>query len=224
MTPLKHAFARLRELPRLLRDSIVGTNEVFTEGPMNRAIIPPAIPMMLEMLMESVFAIVDIFFVAKLGADAIATPGVTEAVITLLYAVAIGLSIAVTAVVARRIGEQDSEGAAVATGQALWIGGIASIVISVVGVTLAEPISRAMGASSAAISQHAGYTYVTFGECGCCDDDRSQLWGRVTALLFVRPTYARAIAAQTFASAIQRNVRFSPCIHRRDYAVLHRHL
>ena len=122
MTPLKHAFARLRELPRLLRDSIVGTNEVFTEGPMNRAIIPPAIPMMLEMLMESVFAIVDIFFVAKLGADAIATPGVTEAVITLLYAVAIGLSIAVTAVVARRIGEQDSEGATVVAGQALWIG------------------------------------------------------------------------------------------------------
>lgn len=84
MTPLKHAFARLRELPRLLRDSIVGANEVFTEGPMNRAIIPVAIPMMLEMLMESVFAIVDIFFVAKLGADAIATPGVTEAGITLL--------------------------------------------------------------------------------------------------------------------------------------------
>jgi len=157
---------RLRELPRLLRDSIVGTNEVFTEGPMNRAIIPVAIPMMLEMLMESVFAIVDIFFVAKLGADAIATPSVTEAGITLLYAVAIGLSIAVTAVVARRIGEQDSEGAAVVAGQALWIGGIASIVISVVGVTLAEPLLRAMGASNAAISQRAGYNYVMFGGYG----------------------------------------------------------
>ena len=95
---------------RLMREALLGSEQDFTRGPINRAIILLAIPMMLEMLMESIFAIVDIYFVSRLGADAVATLGITEAVITLLYAVAIGLSMAVTALVARRIGEHNREG------------------------------------------------------------------------------------------------------------------
>ena len=165
-TVIPKLASRLRAMQRLVRDSIVGTNEDFTDGPMNRAILLLAIPMMLEMLMESVFAIVDIFFVAQLRADAIATLGITEAVITLLYAVAIGLSMAATAVVARRIGERNPEGAAIVAGQTLWVGAIATIIISVAGVAMAEPILQAMGAFPEAIEQHAGYTYVMFGGCG----------------------------------------------------------
>jgi putative MATE family efflux protein len=150
----------------IIREALVGTTQDFTQGSYNRAIILLAIPMMLEMLMESVFAIVDIFFVARLGADAIATLGMTEAVVTLLYAVAIGLSMAVTALVARRIGEQNPEGAAQIAGQALLVGFVLSAVISVTGCVYAEDILRLMGASEHAIEAHAGYTRVIFGGCG----------------------------------------------------------
>ncbi|MFT4564902.1 MAG: putative MATE family efflux protein [Gammaproteobacteria bacterium] len=161
-----HVYQYARASALIIREAMAGTNEDFTNGPVNRAILLLAIPMMLEMLMESVFAIVDIFFVSRLGADAIATLGITEAVITLLYAVAIGLSMAVTAVVARRIGERDAEGAAIVAGQALWIGAILSIAISVAGVVFADDILRAMGASEIAITEHSGYTSVMFGGCG----------------------------------------------------------
>ena len=150
----------------LISAALRGTNEDFTRGPANRAIILLAIPMVLEMLMESVFAIVDIFFVSQLGADAIATLGITEAVITLLYAVAIGLSMAVAAVVARRIGEQDTAGAAIVAGQSLWIGGLLSITIGVAGMCYASEILRLMGANPNAIADHSGYTSVMFGGCG----------------------------------------------------------
>ncbi len=150
----------------VVREALVGTTQDFTRGSYQRAIILLAIPMMLEMLMESVFAIVDIFFVARLGADAIATLGMTEAVVTLLYAVAIGLSMAVTALVARRIGEQNPEGAAQVAGQALLVGFVLSAVISVAGCVYAEEILRLMGASEHAIEAHAGYTRVIFGGCG----------------------------------------------------------
>ncbi len=151
---------------QLVREALLGTEQDFTQGPMNRAIILLAIPMMLEMMMESVFAIVDIFFVSKLGADAVATLGITEAIITLLYAVAIGLSMAVTALVARRIGEHNSEGAAIVAGQSLWVGVILSLMISVAGVVYAEDLLRLMGASPSSIADHAGYTSIMFGGCG----------------------------------------------------------
>lgn len=150
----------------IIREALVGTTEDFTKGSYRRAIILLAIPMMLEMLMESIFAIVDIFFVARLGADAIATLGMTEAVVTLLYAVAIGLSMAITALVARRIGEQNPEGAAQIAGQALLVGFVLSAIISVAGYVYAGDILRLMGASEQAIADHAGYTRVIFGGCG----------------------------------------------------------
>src|SRR5918911_817259 len=95
-----------------IKEAIRGSHQDFTEAPIGRAVILLAVPMVLEMLMESVFAVADIFFVGRLGASAIATVGITESLMTLMYAVAIGLSIGAAATVARRIGEKDADGAA----------------------------------------------------------------------------------------------------------------
>src|SRR5262245_2215326 len=111
--------ARRRGFWRDVREGVFGTQQDFTEGSIGRAITLLAIPMVLEMAMESVFGIVDVFWVGRLGADAVATVGVTESLLTLVFAVAMGLSMATTAMVARRIGEKDAHGAAVAAMQAL---------------------------------------------------------------------------------------------------------
>ena len=104
--------------PRLwatIREALAGSHHgEYTEGPIGRAILLLAIPMMLELVLESVFAVVDVFFVSRLGADSIATVGLTESMLTIIYAVAIGLSLGATATVARRIGERDHDGAAIA--------------------------------------------------------------------------------------------------------------
>src|SRR2546423_13240949 len=102
-----------------VREALRGARHDYTRGPVGRAIILLAVPMVLEMLMESVFAVCDVFFVARLGADAVATVGLTESFMAILYAVAIGLSIGATAMVARRVGERDDEGASRAAAQAL---------------------------------------------------------------------------------------------------------
>ena len=107
---------------RLLKLAISGKEQDFTQGSIRRAVFLLAIPMILEMLMESTFALVDIIFVSRVSVNAVATVGLTESVITLLYAVAIGLSMAATAVVARRIGEKNKEGAAQAATQVIMFG------------------------------------------------------------------------------------------------------
>src|ERR1041385_321366 len=103
-------------------EAVRGSRQDFTEGGLRRAIVLLAIPMVLEMVMESLFAIVDVFWVARLGSNAIATVGLTESVLMLVYCGAMGLSMAATAMVARRIGEKDSGGAAIAAAQALAVG------------------------------------------------------------------------------------------------------
>src|SRR5690606_33989687 len=108
----RSARRRWRNGWSLVRDALTGAERDYTQGNVGRALVLLAIPMMLEMAMESLFAIVDIFFVARLGSAAVAAVGLTEAVLTLLYAVAVGLSFGVTALVARRIGERDPEAAA----------------------------------------------------------------------------------------------------------------
>jgi putative MATE family efflux protein len=118
--------------------------------------------MILEMCMESVFAIVDIFFVGRIGQDAVATVGLTESVLTLVYSVAIGLSMAATAMVARRIGEKDTEGAAHAAAQSILLALAATVVISVAGAFLAPHILEAMGASATTITTGSGYTRLVF--------------------------------------------------------------
>jgi len=128
--------------------------------PLKQAIILLAVPMFLEMVMESVFAVVDIFFVSRLGAAAVMSVGITESLMTLVFTVAIGLSIGVTAMVARRIGEGDAEGASRTAGQAIILGALIAIVIAVVGYTQAERLLELMGTDQAAIDIGIGYTRV----------------------------------------------------------------
>jgi putative MATE family efflux protein len=130
----------------------------YTQGSIGRAILLLAVPMMLEMAMESTFAVVDIFFVSFLGASAIATVGLTESILTLVYAVAIGLSMGTTALVARRIGEKKPKEGADAAVQAIIVGLAASIPIALAGMFFAKDILRLMGADAWALKHGYGYT------------------------------------------------------------------
>src|SRR5690349_14731100 len=112
-----------------LREAVRGSQQDYTEAPIGRAVMLLAVPMVLEMMMESVFALTDVFFVGRLGADAVATVGITESLMAIVYAVAVGLSIGATATVARRIGERDPEGAARAAVQSLALGAASALII-----------------------------------------------------------------------------------------------
>ncbi len=146
-----------------VREALRENDEDFTSGPVGRALGLLAIPMMLEMAMESIFAVVDIAFVSRLGTDAVAAVGITEALITVLYGIAIGLGMGVTAMVSRRIGAGDTAGAAQVAGQAIWVGALISIVIGVAGATHARELLELMGASSGVIEQGEGFTTVLLG-------------------------------------------------------------
>src|SRR5215207_3793925 len=132
----------------LIKRSLKGEDYDYTQGSLRGAIVLLAIPMILELSLESVFAVVDMFFVGKLGKNAIQTVGLTESVITLVYSVAIGLSTAATAMVARRIGEKNPDAASHAGAQAIIISLLVTLVISVAGVIFAPDILRFMGASN----------------------------------------------------------------------------
>lgn len=154
---------RWRLLWRDVRESIAGSQKDFTKGNIGRAILLLAIPMVLELVLESVFAVVDIFFVSRLGADAVATVGTTESMITIVYAVAIGLSMSVTAIVARRTGEKDPAGAAVAAAQAIWVGLIVSLPIMLLGFFAAPQLLSLMGMSRTVLDTHSSYTSIMLG-------------------------------------------------------------
>jgi putative MATE family efflux protein len=154
-----------RRLWRDLREAIRGSEQDFTAGSLRRAVFLLAVPMVLEMALESVFAVVDVFFVARLGADAVATIGLTEAVLTLIFAVAIGLSTATTAMVARRVGEKDADGAARAAVQALALGLLVSLALGGAGALLAPRLLGWLGASPAIVAGGSGYTAVLLGGC-----------------------------------------------------------
>jgi putative MATE family efflux protein len=147
----------------ILREAVLGTHQDFTQGSIGRAIMLLAIPMVLEMMMESLFGIVNVFWVAHLGAEAVAAVGITESLLTLVFAVAMGLSMATTAMVARRIGEKDHAGASVAAVQAIAMGIIVSIVLGVVGIFLAPSLLRLMGATQGIIEAGSGYSRVILG-------------------------------------------------------------
>src|SRR5450631_2809760 len=152
-----------KKLYEVFRMSLNGEQRDYTQGNLSKAIILLAIPMILEFGLESVFAVVDMFFVSKLGPHAIATVGLTESVISLVYSVAIGLSTAATAVVARRIGEKNPEGAAQAGAQSLIVALIATAVISVLGSLFAPNILSLMGADSIVVREGAIFTRIMFG-------------------------------------------------------------
>ena len=150
----------------LFKQAMAGDGDIdYTQGSIGRVTLLLAIPMILEMAMESVFAVVDIFFVAGLGTAAVATVGLTEAMITLLYAVAIGLSMATTALIARRIGEKEPAAAALAAGQAIWVGLIISVLVGLVGIFFARNILLLMGADELVLETGETYTRIMFGSC-----------------------------------------------------------
>ena len=146
-----------------VRESLSDNEVDYTRGAVGRALGLLAIPMMLEMAMESIFAVVDIAFVSRLGTDAVAAVGITEALITVLYAIAMGLGMSVTAMVSRRIGAKDREGAAKVTGQAIWTGGLLSVVIGIFGVIFARDLLVLMGASDNVVREGEGFTAVLLG-------------------------------------------------------------
>ncbi|MEL7186756.1 MAG: MATE family efflux transporter [Pseudomonadota bacterium] len=141
-----------------VRQALRDSDEDYTRGPIGRALGLLAIPMMLEMSMESVFAVVDIAFVSMLGTDAVAAVGITEALVTVLYSVAIGLGLAVTAMVSRRIGAGDPDGAAEVTGQSIWIAAVLSALIGIFGFIFARDLLAIMGASDSVIETGYGFT------------------------------------------------------------------
>jgi len=146
-----------------VREALRGTQQDFTEGPIGRSLVLLAVPMVLETVLESLFAVVDIFFVAHLGADAIATVGITESMESLVYAVAIGLGIGATAVVARRTGEKDPEAAAHSAAQALFLGVLVALPIAFVGISFAPQLLAVLGGSETVQRDGAGFTRVVMG-------------------------------------------------------------
>ena len=148
---------------RSVRQSLRGEQHDYTSVPLNRAVILLAVPMVLEMIMESLFAITDVFWVSRLGREAIAVVGLTESVMSLVYAVAIGVSFAATAIVARRIGEKDPEGAARAAGQIVVLGFAVAAGLGLVLGGFAREILQFMGADSATVDAGTGYTSVMLG-------------------------------------------------------------
>ncbi len=189
---------------QFLREALEGTTQDFTEGSLSRGIALLAVPTVLEMVMESTFGLVDAFWVARLGADALAAVGLTESLIVLLFSIALGLSMAATATVARRIGEKDAEGASVAAVQAIGCGVLAALVTGVAGALFAPQLLGMMHASPAVVRAGAGYTTVLLG-------------GNVSIfLLFLingvfRGSGDAAIAMRTLWLANLINMALDPC-------------
>src|SRR5215468_4350987 len=146
-----------------LREAVRGSERDFTEGGIGRAIFLLSVPMVLEMMMESLFGIVNVYWVGHLGKEQVAAVGVTESLLTIVFTVALGLSMGTTAMVARRIGERDPEGAARVAEQAILLGVLISIPIGVFGATFSRQLFRAMNAEAAVGAVGAGYMSMVFG-------------------------------------------------------------
>src|SRR5262249_3782567 len=188
-----------------IRQALAGSHHgSYTDGSIDRAIVLLAVPMVLELVLESVFAVVDVFFVARVGADAVATVGLTEALMTLVYSVAMGLGTGGTATVARRMGERDTEGASIAAVQAIAIGLFVSVPTGLAGFLFARPILALMGASPDILA-HSSFTAVLFGFNG------------VILMLFLINAVFRgagdaAIAMRVLWIANAINICLDPCL------------
>ncbi|MGH9495138.1 MAG: MATE family efflux transporter, partial [Candidatus Sulfotelmatobacter sp.] len=155
-----------RSLWSSLVEAVRGSHQDYTAGSLNRAILLLAVPMVLEMVLESLFAVVDVAWVGRLGANAVATVGLTESMLSLVFAVGMGLSLSTTAMVARRIGEKDAEGAAVAAVQAVFLGLILSLAIGLPCLIYAPNLLRLMGATPEIVAVGSGYARICLG--GSC--------------------------------------------------------
>ena len=188
-----------------VRESLRGGRRDFTEGSLGRAIVVLAIPMVLETFMESVFAICDVFFVSRLGADAIATVGLTESLITTIYAVAIGLAIGATATVARRVGEHDTEGASDAAVQAIALGLFFAVALGIVGALFGPRLIAAMGATPGIMATGSTFARVMLGGSGTV----LRLF-HVNAIFRGAGDPALAMRSLWLANAI--NIALGPCL------------
>jgi putative MATE family efflux protein len=188
-----------------LREALAGSHQDFTSGSLDRAIFLLAVPMVLEMLLESLFGVVDVFWVGRLGSSAVATVGITESLLSLVFAVAMGLSLSTTAMVARRIGEKDPEDAAIAAVQAIIIGLSVSVVVGLPCYFHASHLLRLMGASEEIVSLGTGYTKIALGASG------------VVLLLFLNNAIFRgagdaAIAMRVLWVSNLINIVLDPCL------------
>ncbi|MEO6235917.1 MAG: MATE family efflux transporter [Vicinamibacterales bacterium] len=199
--------ARASEPPSLsstILQAVRGTDVDYTTSPVGRAVILLAVPMVVEMAMESIFAVADVFWVAHLGADAVATVGLTESMLTIIYTAAMGLSIGATALVARRTGEHDAEGAAHAAGQSILIGLAVAAAIGLLAAPNAPALLRMMGATDQVVSSGGLFT-------------RLMLGGNVTVLLLFllnavfRGAGDAAIAMRVLILGNVLNIVLGPC-------------
>ncbi len=154
---------RFRQFWQDLREAVGGTERDFTESGVGKAIFLLSVPMVLEMIMESLFAVVDIYFVSRLGADAVATVGLTESVMTIIYSISGGLGVATTALVSRRIGEKNSRAAGIAAFQAILVTLVISLVISLPGIFFAREFLLLMGAKASMAGENHAYPALIFG-------------------------------------------------------------
>jgi len=188
-----------------VKEAIRGSHQDYTEAPIGRAVILLAVPMVLEMLMESVFVVADVFFVGRLGADAVATVGITESLMTIMYALAIGLSIGAAATVARRIGEKDRDGAARCAVQSIILGLGAAVAFGTIGVLFGPNLLAMMGASPDVLRTGSSFSRVMLGGSGT-----------VVLLFLINAVFrgagdpAIAMRVLWFANAI--NIILGPCL------------
>lgn len=152
----------IKKLIHFFKLSLSSEHQDFTTGSLNKAIFLLAIPMIFEMLAESIFAMVDIFFVGKLGSSAISVVGLTESCLTIIYSLAFGVGMSATAMVARRVGEKDTEQASRSGAQAILLGLLFSLLISVFGIFCSDKVLEWMGASAATVTYGSGYTKIMF--------------------------------------------------------------
>lgn len=162
-TPARSEAQEIPSILKIIWEALKGSHRDYTEGPIGPAILVLAIPMVLEMAMEGIFAVADIFYVSRLGAYAVATVGLTESLLMIVYSMGMGLSIGLGAIVARRIGEKDRDGAARAAVQGLFLGAAISVTIGTLGAIFAPELLGLMGATPEVIERGVGYTRVMLG-------------------------------------------------------------
>jgi putative MATE family efflux protein len=154
---------QLKNVFQMIKRALKGEHHDYTQGKISEAVILLAIPMILELGLESVFAVVDMFFVSGLGVNAIATVGLTEAVVTIVYSIAMGVSIGASAIVARRTGEKNPEAVGQAAAQSILLAVVTSLFISAIGILFSQEILRAMGASPEVVHEGAGFMQILLG-------------------------------------------------------------
>lgn len=188
-----------------IREAIRGSQQDFTKAPIGRSVVLLAVPMVLEMLMESVFAVVDIFFVGRLGANAVATVGITESLMYVVYAIAVGLAVGASATVARRIGEKDPDRAARAAVQSIAICLVLALAAGTTGILFGPSLLRLMGASEEVVRTGSGFTRIMLGGSGTV-----LLLFLINAVFRGAGDAAIAMRVLWFANAI--NITLGPCL------------